>query len=59
MANLATLQPNIYSKENQPENRGRKKGVPNRATVYKRILETKTKVKLPDGTQKPVNMGVA
>ncbi len=46
----ANLKPNTYSADNQPANRGRKKGVPNRATVYKKILETKTKIKMPDGT---------
>lgn len=56
MANLATLQPNVFSKENQPAKRGRPKGVPNRATVYKRILDTKTKVKLPDGTNKELTL---
>ncbi len=37
-----------FTKENQPPNRGRKKGRPNRATVYRRVLailtEHQTKV---------------
>ena len=42
MANEKNLKP--FSKENQPKNRGRKPGIPNRATVLKKWLETKTKV---------------
>lgn len=56
MGNVATLQPVPFTSDNQPANRGRKKGVPNRSTVYKRILETKTKVKLPDGTTKNITL---
>jgi hypothetical protein len=52
MGNPATLQPNVFSSENQPAKRGRTKGSPNRATVYKRILAIKTNIKLPDGTTK-------
>jgi hypothetical protein len=37
-----------FSSENQPANRGRKKGVPNRATVYKRLLKMKVDVKDPE-----------
>lgn len=54
MANPATLRPVPFTSENQPANRGRKKGVPNRATVYKRILEMKTKIK--DGTGKEITL---
>lgn len=49
MANEKNLKPKPFTSENQPANRGRKKGVPNRATVYKRILDTKVKIDLPDG----------
>lgn len=56
MANEQNLQPKPFTSENQPANRGRKKGVPNRATVYKRILQTKTKVKLPDGSTKDLTL---
>jgi hypothetical protein len=56
MANLATLQPNVFSTENQPAKNGRKKGVPNRATVYKNILKLKTKIKTPDGGTKEVTL---
>lgn len=41
-----------FSSENQPKNRRSRKGVPNRATVYKRLLEIKTKLPHPaDATQ--------
>lgn len=56
MGNIATLQPKPFTTENQPANRSSRKGIPNRATVYKRILETKTKVKLPDGTTKNITL---
>lgn len=56
MANEENLRPNVFSKDNQPANRGRKKGVPNRATVYKKILESKTSVKLPDGSEKVLTL---
>lgn len=56
MANPATLQPRPFTSENQPANRGRKKGSRNRATVYREILETKIKVKMPDGAQKQVTL---
>lgn len=36
-----------FSKENQPENRGRKQGVPNAATRLARFLNTKMKGKDP------------
>jgi len=50
MANKKTLQPKPFTSENQPATRGRKKGVPNRATVYKKILKTKIPVTMPDGS---------
>lgn len=57
MGNPATLRPKPFTSENQPKVRGgRQKGTPNRATVYKRILETKTKVKLPDGSNKELTL---
>lgn len=56
MANKATLQPVPFTSENQPANRGRKKGVPNRATVYKKILAMKTKA--TDGTGKEVTLSM-
>lgn len=54
MAKLENLK--HFTAENQPANRGRKKGVPNRATVYKKILETKMKVTMPDKTQKVMTL---
>jgi hypothetical protein len=54
MGNPATLRPKPFTSENQPANRGRKKGIPNRATVYEQILKLKTKVDAPDGTKKDV-----
>lgn len=56
MANEQNLRPKPFTSENQPANRGRKKGVPNRATVYKKILEAKTSVKLPDGSEKVLTL---
>lgn len=52
----ANLCPQPFTSENQPANRGRKKGVPNRATVYKKILETKMKVAMPDGSTKNITL---
>jgi hypothetical protein len=37
----------VFTSQHQPANRGRKKGVPNRATVFKRLLKLKTKVADP------------
>jgi hypothetical protein len=54
--NDENLRPKPFTSENQPANRGRKKGVPNRATVYKRLLNVKTKVKLPDGDTKELTL---
>jgi hypothetical protein len=51
MANKATLRPKPFTSENQPAKRGSRKGIPNRATVYKRILESKITEKMPDGTE--------
>lgn len=57
MGNTATLRPKPFTTENQPKVRGgRVKGTPNRSTVYKRILDTKMKIKLPDGTQKTMTL---
>src|SRR3954467_15795944 len=56
MANPATLQPKPFTSENQPANRKSRKGIPNRATVYKRILQTKTKIKMPDGDTKELTL---
>lgn len=39
MGNEANLKP--FSKEHQPAKRGSRKGVPNRATVFKKLLEMK------------------
>lgn len=48
MGNRATLQPNVFSSENQPppESKSRK-GIPNRATVFKKFLSMKVMVKDP------------
>lgn len=56
MPNPENLKPKPFTTENQPANRGRKKGVPNRATVYKKILETKMSVKMPDGEKKELTV---
>lgn len=56
MANEQNLRPKPFTSENQPENRGRKKGVPNRATVYKKILQAKMAVDMPDGSQKELTV---
>lgn len=50
MGNKATLQPNVFSKDNQPAHRGSRKGIPNRATVFKRWLKTKIKIDDPTAT---------
>jgi hypothetical protein len=55
MGNPATLQPKPFTSENQPANRGRKKGVPNRATVYKRLLKLKKEVEDPE-TGEPIKI---
>jgi hypothetical protein len=39
MANTENLTP--FTSKNQPANRGRKKGIPNIATVIKKYVETK------------------
>lgn len=54
MANIENLK--HFTPENQPANRGRKKGVPNRATVYKKILATKMPVTLPDKSTKELTL---
>jgi hypothetical protein len=54
VANEGNLTP--FTSERQPARNGRKKGVPNRATVYKKILQTKMKVKMPDGEQKELTV---
>lgn len=56
MPNPENLKPKPFTSENQPANRGRKKGTPNRATVYKRILEMKTKITDLDGQDIAVSM---
>lgn len=39
MANTANLKP--FTSENQPANRGRRKGIPNTSTILKKYVETK------------------
>ena len=56
MANEQNLRPKPFTPDNQPANRGRKKGVPNRATVYKKILQAKMEVDMPDGSQKELTV---
>jgi ABC-type uncharacterized transport system ATPase component len=56
VANEQNLRPKPFTSENQPARNGRKKGVPNRATVYKRILQAKTNVKMPDGETKELTV---
>lgn len=56
MANPSSLVSKPFTAENQPANRGRKKGVPNRATVYAKILKMRTNIKQPDGTAQVVTL---
>lgn len=48
MGNPATLQPKPFTSENQPANRKSRKGIPNRATVFKRLLKLKVKDVIAD-----------
>jgi len=56
MPNPQNLRPKPFTSENQPVNRGRKKGTPNRATVFKRWLETKISVEDPTNDKKKVTV---
>jgi hypothetical protein len=57
MPNPENIVGHQFTSERQPSGKSKsRKNIPNRATVYKRILETKTKVKLPDGTIKNVTL---
>jgi len=57
MGNPATLKPKPFTSENQPPGwKKSRKGIPNRATVYEKILNVKTKVKLPDGEVKTITV---
>jgi hypothetical protein len=47
VANEQNLKPKPFTSENQPPNRGRKKGVPNRATVLKRWASVKLELTNP------------
>lgn len=49
MGNESNLKP--FSSENQPAKRGSRKGIPNRATVYKRLLKMTAGQVLPDATE--------
>jgi len=52
---LANLRP--FTSENQPKNRPSRKGIPNRATVFKELLEMKVDVADPEtGTKKKVTL---
>ncbi len=52
----ADIEQHQFTSEHQPAKNGRKKGVPNRATVYARLLKMKTKIKAPDGTDQTVTL---
>ena len=57
MGNPATLKTNVFTSENQPSGAKKsRKGIPNRATVYKTILNSKTKETLLNGTQKTMTV---
>ncbi len=45
MANEQNLKP--FTSENQPQPRGRRKGIPNHSTVLKKLFETKVKTVNP------------
>lgn len=45
-----------FSKENQPTKRGRNPGVPNRATVFKRLLAIKIDIPDPANQAKTLNV---
>lgn len=45
MGNESNLKP--FSSENQPKDRKSRKGIPNRATVFKKWLETRIKIEDP------------
>jgi hypothetical protein len=51
MGNPATLQPKPFTSENQPANRKSRKGIPNRATVFKKLLKMKAGEVLPDAEE--------
>ena len=56
MANEQNLQPKPFTSEYQPANRGRKKGVPNRATVLKKLLAIKINVANPTNKNEQLNV---
>lgn len=47
MGNLATLRPKPFTTENQPANRGRKKGSVNRSTILNKWLSAKVTTRNP------------
>jgi hypothetical protein len=56
MPNAENLRPKPFTKENQPAKRGRTKGVPNRATVYKRILGLQIEIKDPENPGEKIKL---
>jgi hypothetical protein len=49
MGNPATLRPKPFTSENQPVNRGSRKGIPNRSTLFKKIGKVKVDADSLDG----------
>jgi hypothetical protein len=57
MGNKATLRPKPFTSENQPpKERKSRKGIPNRSTVFKRLLAIKTKLPHPADASKELNV---
>lgn len=52
MPNAENLRPKPFTTENQPKNRRSRKGIPNRATVFKKWLSTKVQIDDPNATDK-------
>lgn len=52
MPNEENLLPTQFTSENQPKNRKSRKGIPNRATVFKKWLTAKIQIDDPKATDK-------
>lgn len=52
MPNPENLKPKPFTSENQPKQRKSRKGIPNRATVFKKWLTAKVKIADPTATDK-------
>lgn len=59
MANEQNLKPKPFTSENQPPaERKSRKGIPNRATVFKKLLKLKTKITDPSDPEKEIVVNV-